>query len=38
MQIENHKEEVPFSHYEEQYRYLEPGAAVARTGEKWEGK
>ena len=38
MQIENHKEEVPFSHYEEQFRSLEPGAAVARTGVKWDGK
>ena len=38
MQIENNKEEVPFSHYEEQFRSLEPAAAVARTGVKWDGK
>ena len=38
MQIENHKEEVPFSHYEVQFRSLEPGAAVERTGVKWDGK
>ena len=38
MQIENHNEEVPFSHYEEQLRSLEPAAAVARTGVKWDGK
>ena len=28
MQIENHKEEVPFSHYEELFRALDPAAAV----------
>ena len=38
MQIENNKEEVPFSHYEEQFKALEPAAAVARTGVKWDGK
>ena len=38
MQIENHKEEVPFSHYEELYRALAPAAAVERTGAKWDGK
>ena len=38
MQIENNKEEVPFSHYEEQFRSLEPAAAVSRTGVKWDGK
>ena len=38
MQIENNKEEVPFSHYEELFRGLEPEAAVARTGVKWDGK
>ena len=38
MQIENHTEEVPFSHYEEQFRSLEPTAAVERTGVKWDGK
>ena len=38
MQIENHKEEVPFSHYEELFRTLDPAAAVERTGAKWDGK
>ena len=38
MQIENHKEEVPFSHYEELFRALDPAAAVERTGVKWDGK
>ena len=30
MQIENHKEEVPFSHYEELFRGLNPQDAVTR--------
>ena len=30
MQIENHKEEVPFSHYEEKFRSLDPQEAVSR--------
>ena len=38
MQIENHKEEVPFSYYEEQFAALIPEAAVARMGAKWDGK
>ena len=38
MQIENHKEEVPFAHYEEQFRSLEPQEAAQRTGAKWDGK
>ena len=38
MHIENHKEEVPFSYYENLFRQLEPEAAVARTGVKWDGK
>ena len=37
MQIENHKEEVPFAHYEEAFRQLDPAAAAARTGAKWDG-
>ena len=36
MQIENHKEEVPFAHYEEQFRQMEAAEAAARTGAKWE--
>ena len=38
MQIENHKEEVPFSYYENLFRNLDPAAAVERTGVKWDGK
>ena len=30
MQIENHKEEVPFAHYEQLFRQLEPEATVNR--------
>ena len=37
MQIENHKEEVPFSYYESQFRELDAGHAAARTGVKWDG-
>ena len=38
MQIENHKEEVPFAHYESLFRALDPQEAAARTGAKWDGK
>ena len=38
MQIENHKEEVPFSHYEGLFAALVPEEAVARLGVKWDGK
>ena len=38
MQIENHKEEVPFAHYEELFRSLQPQEAADRTGAKWDGK
>ena len=38
MQIENHKEEVPFSHYEERFCGLDAAEAVRRTGAKWDGK
>ena len=38
MQIENHKEEVPFSYYESQFRKLDAAQAAARTGVKWDGK
>ena len=37
MQIENHKEEVPFAHYEERFRGIDPMEAAARTGAKWDG-
>ena len=39
MQIENHKEEVPFAHYEEKFRALDPNEVTARvTDVKWDGK
>ena len=38
MQIENHKEEVPFAHYEERYRALDPQDVTARLSQvKWDG-
>ena len=39
MQIENHKEEVPFSHYEEKFRSLDPQEAVSRLPDvKFDGE
>ena len=39
MQIENHKEEVPFAHYEELFKKLDPADAVSRLEYiKWDGK
>ena len=39
MQIENHKEEVPFAHYEELFKKLDPADAVSRLSSiKWDGK
>ena len=38
MQIENHKEEVPFAHYEGLFKDLNAEEAAARTGAKWDGK
>ena len=38
MQIENHKEEVPFAHYEEKFRALEPADVTARLKNvAWDG-
>ena len=37
MQIENHKEEVPFAHYVELFRKLNP-AEAEQKGVKWDGK
>ena len=38
MQIENHKEEVPFSYYEELYKKLDPADAAARLKDvQWDG-
>ena len=36
MQVENHKEEVPFAHYEEKFRALSP-ADVKLPDVKWDG-
>ena len=39
MQIENHKEEVPFGFYEEKFRGLEPASVAERlSGVTWDGK
>ena len=39
MQIENHKEEVPFAHYEELFKKLDPADAAERLNSvKWDGK
>ena len=39
MQIENHKEEVPFAYYEEKFRELDPVEVTGRlTDVKWDGK
>ena len=38
MQIENHKEEVPFAHYTEAFRSLNPGDALERLSDvTWDG-
>ena len=38
MQIENHKEEVPFAHYEEKFRALDPQDVLSRlNGVAWDG-
>ena len=38
MQVENHKEEVPFAFYEEKYQKLDPVEVVARvTDVTWDG-
>ena len=39
MQIENHKEEVPFAFYEEKFRALDPVEVTARvTDVAWDGR
>ena len=39
MQIENHKEEVPFAHYEAEFKELNPDDAISRLpGVAWDGK
>ncbi len=38
MQVENHKEEVPFAHYEEKFRTLVPADVVKRLPDvQWDG-
>lgn len=38
MQVENHKEEVPFTHYEEKFRALDPADVTARLSQvSWNG-
>ena len=38
MQVENHKEEVPFAHYEEKFRGLNPAEAAQRLPDiSWDG-
>ena len=39
MQIENHKEEVPFAFYEEKFRALDPASVAERLADaRWDGK
>ncbi len=39
MQIENHKEEVPFAYYEEKFRSLDPADVTARLSAiTWDGQ
>ena len=38
MQVENHKEEVPFAHYEEKFRALDPADVAVRLPDvAWDG-
>lgn len=38
MQVENHKEEVPFSHYCEKFQAADPAEMALRSGAKWDGR
>jgi hypothetical protein len=38
MQVENHKEEVPFSYYCEKFQAAAPEEMALRSGAKWDGK
>ena len=39
MEIENHKEEVPFAFYAEKFRNLNPDAAIPRLSDvRWDGR
>ena len=37
MQVENHKEEVPFAHYCEKFQAADPNEMALRSGAKWDG-
>ena len=37
MQVENHKEEVPFAHYCEKFQAADPAEMALRSGAKWDG-
>jgi len=37
MEIQNNKEQVPFEHYENEFKKLDPAEAVRRLGVKWDG-
>ena len=38
MQVENHKEEVPFEHYQGLFEKADAAEMAARTGVKWDGE
>lgn len=38
MEIENHKEEVPFGHYQAIFEKADAAEIAARTGVRWDGK
>ena len=38
MEIQNNKEEIPFSYYEEQFRAMDPMEAARRTQTNWDGE
>ncbi len=38
MQVENHKEEVPFEHYQELFEKADAAEMSQRTGTKWDGE
>ena len=38
MLVENHKEEVPFAHYEELFRAMDPMEAAYRTDTSWDSE
>ncbi len=38
MQVENHKEEVPFGYYCEKFQAADPAEMALRSGAKWDGE